>query len=141
MKKTIPVLMSIIILLTVSCSITSQQTSGEEISVEGGSYTNITPTELNTVLEEEDVTLVNVHIPFEGDLPGTDLSIPYNDIESYLDQLPEDKNTRIVLYCRSGSMSDIAARSLVQLGYRNLWNLQGGFVAWQEAGYPMAESP
>jgi hypothetical protein len=39
----------------------------------------VTIEELHTMLETEDFLFVNVHIPFDGDIPGTDVSIPYND--------------------------------------------------------------
>jgi len=34
-------------------------------------------------------------------------------------------------------MSVIAAKALVELGYTNVWNLDGGMIAWYEAGYPL----
>lgn len=108
--------------------------SGTTVAVPGGAYTNVTPVELQTMLANKDFVLVNTHIPFEGNLPSTDRSIPYNEIGQKLNQLPTDKNAKIVLYCRSGRMSDIAARTLVQEGYTNVWNLNGGMIAWEQAG-------
>ena len=115
----------------------SKTVAGETVTAVGGTYQNITPDELNSMLEDKDFVFVNVHIPFAGNISNTDLSIPYDQISTpeYLNQLPTDKNAKIVLYYRSGRMSEIAATELVALGYSNIWNLDGGMVAWEQAGY------
>ena len=80
--------------------------------------------------------MVNVHIPYEGEIQNTDLFLPYDQIEESLDKLP-DKDSPIVLYCRSGRMSTIAAEALVALGYTRVFELNGGMVAWEQAGLPL----
>ena len=94
----------------------------------------ITATELNQVMQKEDIILIDVHTPEQQHIKGTDLVIPYNEIEKYQDKLPKDKNTAIYLYCQGGPMGEAAAKSLYELGYRNLYNLEGGAKAWRKAG-------
>jgi rhodanese-related sulfurtransferase len=112
---------------------------GESVAIPGGSYTDISVAELKTILANKDFTFVNVHIPFEGNITKTDLSIPYDQIDQNLDKLTADKNAKIVLYCRSGRMSSIAATTLVSLRYTNVWNLSGGMMAWEQAGLPLEQ--
>jgi rhodanese-related sulfurtransferase len=110
---------------------------GKKISVTGGEYTDISVAELKSMLENKDFYFVNVHIPFEGDIANTDVSIPFDKIDQNLDKLPKEKNAKIVLYCRSDRMSNIAAATLVRIGFTNIFNLDGGMVAWEEAGLPL----
>lgn len=107
---------------------------GNVISVDGGQYTDITVAELKTLMANKEFVFVNVHIPYEGDIPGTDLSVPFNEIEQNLDQFPAEMDAMIVLYCQSDRMSTIAAETMVGLGYTNIWNLEGGMAAWEQAG-------
>ena len=135
MKKLFFLLFTTILL--VSCQ--SKPVTGETVPADGGSYQSLTAVELHTMLKDKDFVFVNVHIPFAGNIADTDLSIPYDQIEENLSQLPSDKNAKIVLYCRSGRMSQIAAEKLVSLGYTNIWDLKGGMVDWEQAGFDLEE--
>ncbi|GAB4496003.1 MAG: hypothetical protein Fur0016_33210 [Anaerolineales bacterium] len=79
MKRFLSFLVPVILLLT-ACQSQPASVSGETVSVPGGSYTNVSPAELKAMLQNKDFIFVNVHIPFEGNIPGTDLSIPYDQI-------------------------------------------------------------
>lgn len=82
---------------------------------------------------EPDVLAVNVHVPDEGQLPGTDLAISFDGI-SDSEALPSDLDTPLAIYCKSGNMSAEAVDDLVALGYTDVVELDGGFDAWVEAG-------
>lgn len=112
---------------------------GKSVVSADGTYMNLSPAELQRMLAQKDFTFVNVHIPFEGNIVGTDKSIAYNEIGQKLDQLPADKDAKIVLYCRSGRMSTEAAQALVKLGYKNVFNLDGGMIAWKQAGFALED--
>lgn len=99
-------------------------------------YVDISVAELAPALENKTFTLVNVHIPYDGELPKTDLFIPFNEITANLDKLP-DKDAPIVIYCRSGNMSTQAATQLAAAGYTQIYELDGGTNAWQTAGYTL----
>jgi rhodanese-related sulfurtransferase len=137
-KHSVLVLILLAVLFLSACSpvapLATVEGIGQQVSASGGSYTDVSALELQTMLQDKDFTFVNVHIPFEGNITQTDLSIPYDQIADNLDQLP-DKQSKIVLYCRSGRMSAIAAETLVGLSYTNVWNLSGGMVDWEQAGF------
>jgi rhodanese-related sulfurtransferase len=101
-------------------------------------YADISVDQLAGMMDEQDFTLVNVHIPYEGEIPQTDLFIPFNEIEDHLTELPA-KDAPIVLYCRSGSMSTTAAQILADEGYTNVMELDGGFNEWKAQGYELLD--
>jgi len=58
-------------------------------------------------------------------------------IERDIESLIPDHDAPIVLYCGGGFRSALAADNLGQMGYRNVWSMDGGMRAWREAGYPL----
>ena len=64
----------------------------------------------------------------EGHIPGAIL-IPYTEIENKAEEMLPDKDAQILVYCRSGRRSKIAAESLTKLGYTNVKEF-GGIIDW-----------
>ena len=85
----------------------------------------------------EDVTVVDVREPDEfeaGHVPGARL-IPRGLLEhSAAAELP-DKDARIVVHCARGGRGSLAAKSLQEMGYTNVANMDGGLSDWRERGY------
>jgi hypothetical protein len=146
MKQLHTILLALILLAATACSQTGSPADGSYGVTDAGlpknraGYADINVQQLAGMLPEKDFTLVNVHIPYEGELEQTDLFIPYNQIAANLDQLP-GKDEPIVLYCRSGRMSTEAATELARMGYNNVMELNGGFIAWQAAGHELLNNP
>ena len=126
-------------LVSASTAAPTPQPAPASLTTASGTVTRLTAEQLDQMLAgPKDFTLVNVHTPYEGDLPKTDLAIPYAQIDAHLGQLPA-KDAKIVLYCRSGRMSDIAARRLVELGYAHVYDLTGGMLAWEASGRSLGQ--
>jgi rhodanese-related sulfurtransferase len=143
-KRMIVFILMTLIFLVAGCGTTSNSAEDQPASADifslpknNQGYTDISIDQLETALADKDFTLINVHIPYEGELPQTDAFVPFNEIEANLNQLPADKDAPIVLYCRSGSMSTDAAEELVGLGYTNIVEVDGGMQAWEAAGHEL----
>jgi rhodanese-related sulfurtransferase len=111
---------------------------------------NLGPGDLAAELEHPDVLVVDVREPAEtesGIIPGALLS-PRGMLEFHADHgTPHHLNgfepsRRVIVYCAAGSRSALAARTLQELGYRDVAHLAGGFQAWLDEGRPVtAPSP
>ena len=110
---------------------------GVPVRVGSGAYTNLTPAELAVLLANKDFLLVNTHAPYGYEIAQTDAHIPVDGEGRWLREYPADRSAMVVLYCRSGRWSSLAARQLVVAGYENVWHLNGGMVAWSAAGLPL----
>ena len=116
---------------------------GTEVAVDGGSYWNVSPAQLSKMLEDKDFLMINTdpiymgEPIYTGEIPGTDLLISGDQIEENLSQLPQDKSEKIVLYCQVGTISSTVAARLVELGFTNVWSLDGGMAEWDNQGYPV----
>lgn len=104
-----------------------------------GIVTLLAPADFQSSITGADVFVVNVHIPYEGEIAGTDAFIPFDEIQERAAELPADKSAPLYVYCRSGRMSAEATPDLQRLGYTNIFDLDGGMRAWEEAGLPLVQ--
>ena len=78
---------------------------------------------------KEDFQLIDVREPFEYEMSNLDgENIPLAGI--VLESEKISKNKPVIMQCRSGARSAAAVMQLEQLGYKNLYNLKGGILAW-----------
>ncbi len=95
-------------------------------------YEQITPIDAKKIMDsgEEHIILdTREQDEFdEGHIPGAIL-IPYTEIENKAERIIPDKSTQILVYCRSGRRSKIAAESLSKLSYTNVKEF-GGIIDW-----------
>lgn len=118
---------------------TTSGPEGRVVQGVGGHWTNVTPDTLASMLQSKDFALLNVKTPYIGEISGTDLYIPYTSLAARAAELPSDKGALVVVYCRSGAESAVAAQTLLDLGYANIANLDGGMTAWIASGRSLVQ--
>src|SRR5437763_690297 len=87
--------------------------------------------------KEPDYVFVDVRQPEEweqGTIPGA-VKISLGELEDRLDEL--DKNKKYIMVCRSGNRSNRASYILLENGFGEINNFQGGMLAWEENDYPV----
>lgn len=82
--------------------------------------------------------VIDVRMPFDyagGRIPGS-LNLPNNAIRFRKGEVPEDKE--LLFLSEDGERSVEACRLALSLGFNEVFNIEGGFIAWAEAGYEIA---
>lgn len=95
---------------------------------------DITTEELKTKLDnKEEFVFIDVREQWEYDEfnLGARL-IPLGSVPGSLNDLEKHKEDEIVIHCRSGARSENAKQFLIQMGYKNVRNLLGGAMRWQQ---------
>jgi rhodanese-related sulfurtransferase len=98
---------------------------------------DLTVQQVNEIKNNPDVILIDVREQAEydaGHIPNVKL-IPLGQLPNRVNEIPKDKF--VVMTCRSGNRSGRATRFLRDQGFDNVHNMEGGIVAWQNAGLPV----
>jgi rhodanese-related sulfurtransferase len=103
----------------------------------GEPFTRISVTEAKEKIDTGDVQIIDTRTPGEymgGHVPDA-INIPHMAVVSRKGDLEADKE--LVFICETGVRSALAAEFAAALGFRNLYNVEGGTQAWKKAGYPV----
>lgn len=103
-------------------------------------FARLDPAAFAERMKNSEAAVINVHVPYEGEIENTDSFIAYDKIVGD-SRLPKDKSTEILLYCRTGRMSEDAGAVLHEEGYTKIAHLEGGMKAWEAAGHKLTHNP
>jgi phage shock protein E len=128
--------------VTVPDGLRAEAPAAETTTVDAGcggwsTLKRLSPAEAADLIANANPIVINVHYPYEGDIAGTDATIPFDDVPAIEAYLQYDRCADVLLVCRSGAMSENAGNALLRRGYLRIRDLKGGMVAWQAAGYPL----
>ena len=105
----------------------------DELMKNSSGYYNITKEYAKKIMDSnKKITILDVRTKEEydnGHIKGAIL-MPYNEISENISKIVSDKDSIILVYCRSGSRSAVASAKLVELGYTNVMDF-GGISTWK----------
>ncbi len=105
-------------------------------------FENISPKEAYQLIKKDkkDVVIIDVRTPSElkadGKIPNSIL-IPLGNLGEGIDKIKKYKDKKVIVYCRSGNRSTSASRFLTSIGFKEVYNLQGGIIKWKKEGLPV----
>lgn len=127
------------------CATTAKQAAPEEMTAESlvaeakKNVCEVSVSEAKELLDKGGYVFLDCRESKEfkmGHVPGA-MNIPRGLIEFKIDKKIPDKNSGIVVYCKVGGRGCLSACTLCRMGYKNVMNMAGGWMAWEKAGYPI----
>ena len=139
MKKYIILLvLAVSVSVAFSCNSTTTQAQAESTELQEAIITkNVSAKDFQQLIQDNsNAILLDVRTPNEvaqGIIKNADIIDFYDpEFKTKLDKL--DKSKPVLIYCHSGRRSGIAMSTLRELGFSEIYNLQGGILEWSEAG-------
>ena len=132
-KRYVLIFLLIALLLTLGCN---------QSKVPPTPYSEITTDQLYQRIQlGEKLLIIDVRTPEEyvgklGHIAGAKL-LPLQEIESWFKDFEDQKDREIILICRSGNRSGVAARFLTEHGFSKVVNVIGGMRDWNQKGFPV----
>ena len=101
----------------------------------------VTPEEMQTILNSEDVQLIDVRTPEEysdGHIENSQ-NIDFKSPTFGEDILVLDKSKPVIVYCKSGKRSGNSSKILMKAGFVKVYDLEGGILEWKEKGLEVVQ--
>jgi phage shock protein E len=101
----------------------------------------VDPVEFSEVIAQPGVIILDVRTPEEfnaGHIANAiNINIADSDFSSEVSKL--DKNATVAVYCRSANRSAVATNEMAELGFTDMYDMQGGIIDWEAAGGPVVQ--
>lgn len=104
---------------------------------------NVSASEAKSLVEDgRDIFIIDVRTEeeYQGGYIPLAINLNYYDKNFEVELNKLDKSKSILLYCQSGGRSSIAAGIAQKLGFKKVYNLQGGIMAWKSAGFSITSN-
>lgn len=137
----LPLLLVILSMALGGCATTPKgpMTAKDFVAEVSKEVTHKSLAETKTMYDQGGYVFLDCRDQFEykkGHIPGA-INISRGLMEWKIEKKIPNKNEKIVMYCKSGGRSTLAAHAIQRMGYKNVVNVDGGWLAWVEAGYPV----
>lgn len=101
----------------------------------------VDPVKFSEVIAQPSVIILDVRTPEEfnaGHIANAiNINLEGSDFSSEVSKL--DKNATVAVYCRSGNRSGVATDQMAELGFTDMYDMQGGIIDWETAGGPVVK--
>lgn len=102
-------------------------------------FKGLTAEEASKLIKSQNPVIVDVRTPKEfyaGHIPGA-LLLPLQQLSSRISEIDAYREKPVILYCRSGNRSVVAAEVLIEKGFKKIWHIRKGILEWQKKGLPI----
>ena len=127
------------LLLAFPGSVVADMTAKDMVDEAKKSICEVTVSEAKALFDKGDYIFLDCRTSKEfkmGHVPGA-MNIPRGLLEFKVDKKIPDKEANIVMYCKKGGRGCLATCTLCRMGYNNVKNMAGGWMAWEKSGYPI----
>jgi phage shock protein E len=101
----------------------------------------VDPVEFSEVIAQPGVIILDVRTPEEfnsGHIANAiNINVADSNFSSEVSKL--DKNATVAVYCRSANRSAVATNEMAELGFTDMYDMQGGIIDWEAAGGPVVQ--